>query len=377
MRPAMIQDGATLRGARPFVLLVEDERATRRATARLLRSRGLEIRTAATGGEALDLVHADTPGLVVLDLAIPAPDGLELCRRLRERWEAAEVPLLVLSGSRDVGSRLAALEAGANDFLVKPAEPAEFLSRVSNLLAQRGLHLDLRRERDRLDAAVRERTAELEQALAGLESSAERLRRSHEGTLLRLSAAAEFRDNETARHLDRMAAYSAILARAAGLPEARCVEIELAAPMHDVGKIGVPDSVLLKPGPLDDSEWEVMRSHPTMGHRLLADSESPLLSTAATIALTHHERMDGTGYPQGLRGADIPIEGRIVAVADVFDALTSARPYKPAFSLEKSERILREAAGHHLDGELVELFLGRLPEILACRARWPDGEVQR
>lgn len=372
-----MQIAAISTASTPRLLLVEDDDSVRRATARLFEARGYEVSSASCGEQALAALNGELD-LVILDLGIPAPGGLEICEAVRRRWTQTELPLLVISGASDEDSRVHALEAGANDFLAKPAAPAELLCRVANLLLLRRLHRELRQERDQLESAVARRTAELSAALGDLANRSDELRVAHESTLRRLASAAEFRDDVTGKHLDRMAAYSGILAAAAGLDPARCREIELAAPMHDIGKIAVPDAILFKPGRLDEDEWRVMRRHSAVGHQLLADSASPLLATAATIALSHHERWDGSGYPQGLAGEDIPLVGRIVAVADVFDALTSARPYKEAFSVERSVEILRQGAGSHLDERLVDLFVSELGAVLAARARLadrPDGEA--
>jgi len=191
----------------------------------------------------------------------------------------------------------------------------------------------------------------------------------------RLGLAAEFKDNETGLHVIRMSHYARVLALAAGFSETQAEELLNAAPMHDVGKIGVADAVLRKPGKLDPDEWAAMQAHAEMGARIIGEHASGLLHTAHQIALTHHEKWDGSGYPRGLSGGDIPIEGRIVAIADVFDALTSERPYKRAWTVDEAVDLLRREAGRHFDPELVELFIAELPRLLAIKARWEESPV--
>jgi putative two-component system response regulator len=214
------------------------------------------------------------------------------------------------------------------------------------------------------------RPSDVMQLLELLQRTRRDAEQAHLDTLSRLARAAEYKDDETGMHLERMSRYSRILARAAGLKPARCELLFAAAPMHDVGKIGVPDAILLKPGPLTEQERAVMQTHTLIGADLLSEGASEAIRLARTVALTHHERFDGLGYPQGLRGEDIPVEGRIASLADVFDALTSARPYKPAFPVEHAVHLVREDRGARFDPRLVDVFLEALPEIMKTRTRW-------
>lgn len=225
--------------------------------------------------------------------------------------------------------------------------------------------VELKNEQNRgLERKVEERTAELRRAVQDLESVRDELQDSREETVYRLSIAAEYRDDETSRHIQRMSRYCGILMRAAGFDEERTELVQLASQMHDIGKIGMPDAILLKPGSLSLDERREMERHPEIGYGILSGSDSELLQLAATIAMTHHERMDGTGYPRGLSGADIPLEGRVAAIADVFDALTSDRVYREAFPMDVAIQMLREAGGTHLDPVLLEIFLSALPEVI-------------
>ncbi|MEO5368382.1 MAG: HD domain-containing protein [Magnetococcus sp. WYHC-3] len=225
----------------------------------------------------------------------------------------------------------------------------------------------LARHNEVLEGRVRERTRELHEKNAELE-------RTRLEIIRRLGRAAEYKDNETGLHVIRMSHYSRILAQAAGLPPERVELVFQSAPMHDIGKIGIPDRILLKPGRLDDNEWQVMRQHPGIGAGIIGRHNTPLLETARVVALSHHEKWDGTGYPRGLREEEIPLEGRIVAVADVFDALTSDRPYKPAWSVEDTLGVLTQEAGRHFDPNLIPLFLGCMDQLLEIRERWGEGD---
>jgi putative two-component system response regulator len=234
---------------------------------------------------------------------------------------------------------------------------------------------NLANESQRLRVAVDDRTKALQNATAALERAKAELDRAQRETIERLTRAAEFRDDETAAHLQRMSHYSRLLARRKGLDDYTAELIRVASPMHDVGKIGIPDSILLKPGKLTLEEYEIMKQHAEIGYRILSGSDSPLLELAASIARSHHEKWNGGGYPRGLAGADIPIEGRIVAVADVFDALTSRRPYKPAWSLADAIALLQAGRGEHFDPELIDLFIGGMDDVLAIKARFRDDEA--
>ncbi len=315
-----------------------------------------EVRAYTDPVQALADCQAQAPDLVIVDYMMPQLDGVAFIQRFRATPGRTDIPLLMVTANDELEVRYRALEAGANDFLTKPLDKIEFKARMRNMLA-------LRANQKRLE----DRASWLAEEV--LKATDEVVRRERE-TILRLSRAAEFRDPETGDHIQRMAHYSWMIAVRMGLqPEQQRLILE-AAPMHDVGKVGIPDHILLKPGKLDEAEFDVMKQHPVIGHQILSDSSSPLLQMAATIALSHHEKYDGSGYPLGLKADAIPVVGRIVAVADVFDALTSARPYKPAWEMERALQFLRDQRGLHFDPACVDAFLGQLDEVLAVRRRF-------
>jgi response regulator RpfG family c-di-GMP phosphodiesterase len=308
--------------------------------------------------EGLDWCLNNIPDLLIVDYMMPPPDGLEFIKRFRERSINADIPVLMITADHEKETRYAALDTGANDFLTKPIDNAEFRARMRNMLALR-----------RSQKSLADRAAWLAEKVA--EATEEILDREHE-MITRLSRAAEFRDPETGAHIQRMSNYSRLIAEQLGLSDEDQALILRAAPMHDVGKIAIPDHILLKPGRLDDEELVIMRTHAEKGYEILKDSKSSLLDTAALIAMTHHEKWDGTGYPRGLSGEDIPMFGRIVAVADVFDALTTERPYKKAWEVERATQFLKDGMDNHFDARVVQAFLDRLEDALIIRDSFQD-----
>ncbi len=304
--------------------------------------------------------QAQVPDLVIVDYMMPVLDGIEFIRRLRATPGRESIPILMITANDEAKVRYDALEAGANDFLAKPLDRTEFLARSRNMLALRVSQKHLEDRASWLAEEVEKATAEL----VSLERE----------IILRLSKAAEFRDPETGAHILRMAHYSRLIATKLGLSQADQQLILDAAPMHDVGKVGIPDNILLKPGRLDPAEFEIMKTHAPMGGQILSGSGSMLLETAALIANTHHEKFDGSGYPSGLIGDAIPLFGRIVAVADVFDAPTSERPYKKAWSNEKAVDFLRENAGSHFDPACVDAFLSEFEIAERIQKQFQDEE---
>ena len=311
--------------------------------------------------QALDWCRENIPDLVIVDYMMPEMDGLKFISAFRALHGRTEIPVLMITANDQRDIRYEALLGGANDFLTKPVDRVEFSARVRNMLSLRMGQKYLADRATHLSALVDEQTHEI--------------REGEKELIFRMSRAAEFRDPETGAHIQRMAYYSQVIAKGLGLDEKAQKTILEAAPMHDVGKIGIPDYILLKPGKLSAEEFEVMKNHAKLGYELLDGSGSEILRAGAEIAISHHEKYDGTGYPHGLVGTKIPLFGRIVAVADVFDALTSERPYKQAWPLEEAVRFLEDGRGMHFDPLCVEAFLAGWDEVQAIRQKFQDEEV--
>jgi putative two-component system response regulator len=352
-------------GAR--LLIVDDEEPIRRMLARLLARNGHECETAADGLGAKEMLDGRPFDLLLTDMDMPGISGLDLI--MQGAHDHPDTATVMVTGMDDTTLAHTALEMGAYGYIIKPFEPNEVLIGVANALRRRDLEVENRNHRLRLEQMVRDRTAELWNAIARLEHAEQELRLSQEETIQRLSIAAEFRDNETARHIQRMSEYCGLLAGLAGEDAESCEQIRVASQMHDVGKIGIPDSILLKPALLSPEERVTMEGHCEIGYRILSGSKSELLMRAATIAYTHHERVDGGGYPRGLSEEQIPLEGRIAAISDVFDALTSNRVYKRALALGKAIETMRAGRGTQFDADLLDLLLGALDEVLAIKGK--------
>jgi len=327
-----------------IVLIVDDDRTNLALFALLLKAVAdvtpIEVDDPL---EALAWCKEHDPDLVLLDYMMPDMDGLEFLQAFRALPGKATIPVIMATADTDTDVRHKALQLSANDFLTKPVNKTELRARVTNMLALRKAQLQLANRANWLAEEVRKATREI-------------VAREREA-IHRLSLAAEYRDPETGAHLLRLSKYARLVAANLGLSETEQNLIADAAPMHDIGKVGIPDAILLKPGRLDGDEMKIMRTHAQIGADILKGSPSPLLQAAAVIALTHHEKYDGSGYPNGLKGEQIPLHGRIIAVADVFDALTSARPYKPAWEFDRAVALIREGAGHHFDPSCVAAFL--------------------
>jgi putative two-component system response regulator len=307
---------------------------------------------------ALDWCGRHVPDLVIVDYQMPQMDGVTFMKALRATPGRTETPALMITANHDVELRYEALGAGANDFLTKPVDRIEFLARTRNMLAMR-----------RGQKALAERASAL--ALAVEEATATILMRERD-TIFRLSRAAEYRDPETGAHVVRMAHYSRLIAQRLGLSTEFQDLLFQAAPMHDIGKVGTPDHILLKPGSLNAAEMTIMRQHTQIGYEILRDSASPFLELAAVVAYSHHEKFDGSGYPLALVGEDIPLAGRIVAVADVLDALTSERPYKHAWPIDEAWAFLQNNRGNHFDPACVDALFSGWTEVLAIREQFKD-----
>jgi len=355
------------------ILVADDEAVNLKVLSAFVREMGHTPVIADSSSTVLSQLTADID-LVLLDALMPGIDGFETVRRMRKAPAFRDIPVIMVTALSGREERLAAVAAGANDFIAKPIDKTELRVRVQSLLRMKASQDEVKRYQATLEEMVGHRTEALRLALENLQQMQLSIQASQRETILRLSAAAEYKDDNTASHIKRMSGYCALLARLMGLPEHDVEVIREASPMHDVGKMGIPDAILLKPGKLSPDEWECMKTHAVIGKRILAGSDSELLQVAEVIAHSHHERYDGKGYPQGLAGEDIPLFGRICAVADVFDALTTARPYKVAFSNDKALGIMRreQETGPHFDPEIYRLFLDNLDEFLNIQRKSQD-----
>ncbi len=355
------------------ILVVDDEGPVRKLLGRIVSQLGHHVTLAGNADEAVSSLHGDgTIELVLTDVRMPGTSGIDLATQIAVDFPGTAV--VMVSGVDDPDTALRAIETGVYGYVLKPFRGTEIQITVMNALRRRMVEMENRRHRDVLEELVQGRTAELSVTLDLLAQSNSRLRQAQEEIIRRLSIASEVRDEETGAHILRMSAYSTVLADEVGLEPERVELIRVASPLHDVGKIGVPDSILKKPGKHTPEEFELMKQHTTFGYRTLRDTGFPLLDIAGIIAWTHHERWDGSGYPRGLAGDAIPIEGRIVAIADVYDALTTKRVYKPAFTVEHSCNILREGKGKHFDPVLLDCFFRRFDEVREIHRRFPDAE---
>lgn len=358
------------------VMIVDDEPLNVTVVRKFLQRAGYEHFDEVTDAtQAIARVYSEEPDVLLLDLMMPGVSGLEILAAVRADPHLSSLPILILTASCDRETKAEALNLGATDFLAKPVDPVELVPRVRNALM-------VKNREDALEELVAKRTVELE--------------RSRREVIHCLARAAEFRDNDTGRHVLRVGKYVGLIASQLGMTASECEQIELAATLHDIGKIGIPDAILLKPGKLDPDEFELMQKHSSYGEKIVSamdttelaaffghakfgseiigECSSPILQIASRISLTHHERWDGTGYPLGLAGESIPIEGRITAIADVFDALSSRRPYKAPFPLVDCLTIMEEGRGKHFDPTILDAFFARQEEVVAVRNEFADTE---
>ena len=349
-----------LPAARNTVMVVDDQSTGRAILEQVIRSLDdrVLVESFARPVDAVVWATRHVSDLVLVDYMMPDMDGIEFAKRLRSLPGYEHVPIVMVTVHDDRKVRYAALDAGITDFLSKPVDARECLARCRNLLTLRRQQLALEDRRRLLEHMVEDATREV--------------REREKETLLRLARAGEFRDEETGFHLIRMSRYSRLIASAIGMERDQVETVELSAPLHDIGKIGIPDHILLKPEKLDAGEWEVMRRHPVIGHEILKGSASKYVRMGALIALGHHEKYDGSGYPNGLVGDHIPLCARIVAVADVFDALTTARPYKIAWKSTQAFEYLEAQRGKHLDPRLVDAFGAVQKEVMEVLNEWRE-----
>jgi len=328
-------DGIALR---PLVLVVDDEPSNLQLMRKLL-DQDYRLLFAKDGARAIELARVERPNLILLDVMMPGMSGHEACKHLKADPDTAAIPVIFVTALADAADEVTGFDVGAVDYINKPVSAPILRARVRTHLSL--VHLD-------------------ELRLTRLE------------IVQRLGRAAEYKDNETGRHVIRMSNYAAILAKQAGFGVDAAEDLLVASPMHDIGKIGIPDNILTKPGKLTEEEWKVMQRHPSIGGEIIGIHPDRMLAMAHRVALTHHEKWDGTGYPNGLAGEAIPIEGRLVALADVFDALTSVRPYKPSWSNEDALNYIKSSAGKHFDPAVVEWFEASIPAFLEVQRRWAD-----
>lgn len=341
------------------ILIVDDEFINLDVLKEILGMEGYDNLTLTESPtEAIKLFKAEEFDLLLLDILMPELDGFQVLEQIHELKEKRKIPVLILTALNDHATKLKALENGANDFLGKPFDAAEALARIKNLLKIRFSQKQLHQSNLILDQKVKERTLELNQTLLEITR--------------RLGRAAEYRDNETGLHIIRMSLYARTLAEHIGFNENALELLENAAPMHDIGKIGIPDSILLKPGRLNEEEMSIMKTHTTIGAKILGNHPSALLKSACQIALTHHERWDGLGYPNAISKTEIPLEGRITAVADIFDALTSKRPYKDPWPIEHAIKFINDNREKIFDPELSDAFLEIIPKIEIIKEKYSE-----
>jgi putative two-component system response regulator len=343
------------------ILVVDDELANVRLLEKILSTMGYcNVVCTQDPLQVESLYKEHNSDLILLDIDMPILDGYGVMEQLKELTENHPPAILVLTAQQMQSFRQRALDSGARDYVTKPFDANELLSRIRNLLEVKMAHKFMHYQNEILEQKVQERTQLIHDT---------RLQ-----VVRRLGRAAEYRDEETGLHIIRMSKMAVVIAKAAGMNEEQCDLLLNAAPMHDIGKIGIPDQILLKPGIFEPDEWTVMQTHAQIGADILSGDDSDLMSMAHDIAISHHEKWNGKGYPNRLEGEAIPLVGRVTALADVFDALTSVRPYKMAWSIEKAVDLIKEERGQHFDPRLVDLFLENLSEIIDIKEKYAEPE---
>lgn len=355
------------------VLIADDDPQIIEVLTTILESENYNVISCDDGKEAVRLAHERRPDVMLLDMKMPRVDGFQALEQIKNNSDIQHTPVVMITGQADGDAKRRALEGGADDFITKPPQVSELQARVRSLAKVKAYYDQMHEYQKKLEEEVAGRTKELKKAMDDLTQAHEQLKASSFETTSRLARAAEFKDEDTAVHIRRMSRYAATIAREIGYNDRDAEELLAAAAMHDIGKIGVPEKILLKPGKLTESEWIVMQRHTTFGANILAESEYPLVQLGQTIARSHHEKWDGTGYPDALAGDDIPRVARIVAVADVFDALTSSRPYKDPLPVASALGIIRDSRGGHFEPAVVDAFFSCKAQILKIKKEHDDG----
>lgn len=349
----------------PDILIVDDDPLIRNMMSQVLSRQGYGVDSASDGQSALEKVSTVSPDLILLDLKMPGIDGFEVAREIKKNTETSDIPIIAITGHDSVDNHVKAFDLGVDGYISKTAARASIIAMVRSHLKVKQLNDQMKAYQQNLETQVALRTNQLNQAI-------EQLREASLDAIFRLTSASEYRDNETGAHIRRMSHYSAVIAQKMGLKEKTVETLLYAAPMHDIGKIGIPDKILLKPGKLNAEEWQTMKKHTIIGADILKGSNISFIRMGETIALTHHEKWDGSGYPYGLKGRKIPLVGRITAIADVFDALISDRPYKRAFSIETSSQIILQERGKHFDPDVVDTFFEVQDAILQIKESYQE-----
>lgn len=354
------------------ILVVDDVEQNRRLLGGMVQSLGYEVEIARDGLEALAKLPLDVD-LLLLDVLMPGLDGFEIAQRIRSHPEFHDLPIIMVTALDSREDRMRSVESGANDFIAKPVDKTELRVRLGSQLRLKDAQDELKRNRAELETMVAGKTVALRQTLEEMVLAQREAHAAHLDSIHRLVLAAGFRDHGTATHIHRIGAYVGVLARALRLPPGEIEILIHASPLHDVGKIAIPDSILLKAGPLTAEERAVMCTHTVIGGRILAGALSKVIQTGEVIALSHHEKWDGTGYPRGLAGSEIPLAGRLCAVVDVFDALTSARPYRDPLADDQALSLMREDRGRHFDPAIFDLFESCFDRIQSLKSEMAEA----
>ncbi len=354
------------------ILVVDDDVIIRESISEILKEEGYAVETAENGKEALEKFDKFKPDIVITDFVMPEMDGITLCKILKNNPETIDTGIILITGVNDLETRIKGLSAGADDFLSKPIMIPELKARIRSLSKVKFYHDFLKDYQKRLEEEVERKSAQLLKANLELQIALSEIKELSLEIIFRLAKAAEYRDEHTGYHIQRVSHYCVAIGTYLGLDNEALEVLKYASPLHDIGKLGIPDAILLKPGALTKEEWEIMKLHTTIGAQILSGSKIRYLKAAEKIALYHHEKWDGTGYPEGLKGEKIPLFARITAIADVFDALTTDRPYRKALSVEDALQIIKNERGSHFDPQIVDIFFKIKEEILSIKELFKD-----